>query len=160
MVLVYWSNILGQSDLSHPVAEVAKGSYDYTYHGTGNWPFNTAYAGTFGLKAFVTRLYSLSQVEQWIKIGVPIVISIEYKSGELIHSPIPSSSGHLIVIRGFTSRGDVVTNDPAAQSNARVQIIYQRANLQHVWLAASQGMAYIIYPENWPVPITDRFSSW
>lgn len=28
------------------------------------------------------------------------------------------------------------------------------------WFKASQGTAYIIYPENWPVPTTNRYSSW
>ncbi|GCE04389.1 peptidase C39 family protein [Dictyobacter aurantiacus] len=160
MVMAYWANQLKRPDLAHTVPEVARDTYDYTYSGTGNWPFNVAYAGNAGLTAFVTRMYSLSQVEQWVKAGVPIIISIAYQSGELVHSPIPSSSGHIIVIRGFTHQGDVITNDPAAASNEAVQIVYQRANLQTIWLKASHGTAYVIYPQSWPVPTTQRFTSW
>lgn len=34
-------------------------TWDYEYEGSGNWPFNTAYAGSFsGIDARVTRLHS------------------------------------------------------------------------------------------------------
>ncbi|GCF07441.1 C39 family peptidase [Dictyobacter arantiisoli] len=160
MVMDYWSTILKSPALNQTVPYTARSTYDYTYEGTGNWPFNTAHAGSYGLKSFVTRMYSLSQIEPWIKAGVPIIISIAYGRGELLNSPIPSSDGHLLVIRGFTRTGDVITNDPAAANNVDVQIIYWRANLQHVWLAASAGTAYIIYPENWIIPTVNRLASW
>lgn len=160
MVMAYWSNILNQQDLNQTVPDAAKGTYDFTYKGTGNWPFNTGYAASFGLRTFVTRMYSMSQIEQWIKVGVPIVISIAFKKGELPGSPIPSSNGHLILVRGFASNGDVITNDPAAKNDKEVQITYNRAALQHVWLNGSNGTVYVIYPENWPTPTKDALGSW
>jgi len=160
MVLAYWANVLHRPDLVQTVPNAARDTYDFTYKGTGNWPFNTVYAGRYGLHAFVTRMYSMSQVEQWIKLGVPIVVSIAYKPGQLPGSPIPSSDGHLLVIRGFTRNGDVITNDPAAASDATVQITYSRSILQKLWLDASNGTVYVIYPENWQAPLMDRFSSW
>ncbi|HKE70445.1 MAG TPA: C39 family peptidase, partial [Nocardioidaceae bacterium] len=56
----------------HPARWVDHGarfSYDYRYQGAGNWPFNTAYAGTRGLDAYVTRLRSLRAAEQFIRRG-------------------------------------------------------------------------------------------
>ena len=41
------------------VDHLARMTYDYGYRGTGNWPFNTAYATTRVQQAFVTRLASL-----------------------------------------------------------------------------------------------------
>lgn len=161
MVMAYWSNILRQSNLNQTVPDAAEGTYDFTYEGTGNWPFNTAYATQFGnMRAFVTRMYSMSQIEQWVKFGVPIVISVAYGPGELPGSPIPSTDGHLLLVRGFTSNGDVITNDPAAATDAAVQIIYPRAALQKVWLDASNGTVYVIYPQFWPTPVRDRDGSW
>ncbi len=160
MVMAYWSNVLKNADLNQTVPAAAQGTYDFTYAGTGNWPFNTAYAGSFGLHAFVTRMYSLSQIEQWIKVGVPIVISIAYQSGQLPGSPIPSTNGHLLVVRGFAANGDVITNDPAAASNAQVQITYPRSIFESLWQNASNGTAYVIYPEHWITPTTDSLGSW
>jgi Peptidase_C39 like family len=159
MVMAYWSHVLDQDDLLQTVPRAAADTYDFTYQGTGNWPFNTAYAARYGLRAFVTRMYSMSQVEQWIKVGVPIVISIAYKKGELPGSPIPGSPGHLLVVRGFTENGDVITNDPAA-TNAAVEITYNREALEHAWQKYSNGTVYVIYPENWTTPAVDELSNW
>ena len=38
------------------VDHAARHTFDHRYDGTGNWPFNTAYAGRYGHEAFVTRL--------------------------------------------------------------------------------------------------------
>jgi hypothetical protein len=160
MVMAYWSNVLKQPVLTQTVPHAARGTYDFTYQGTGNWPFNTAYAGSYGLHAFVTRMYSLSQIEQWIKVGVPIVVSIAYGNGQLPGSPIPSSTGHLLVVRGFAANGDVIANDPAAASDAQVQIRYPRATFESLWQRASNGAVYVIYPEGWQTPTTNSLGSW
>jgi hypothetical protein len=115
----------------------------------------------FGLRAFVTRMYSFNQIEQWIQAGVPLAISITYGEHELPNSPIPSTpSGHLLVVRGFAINGDVITNDPAAPTDASVQIIYNRYDLAQVWLNGSHGLVYVIYPENWPVPDSNQSGCW
>src|SRR3981081_2009918 len=61
----------------------ARSTYDAAYHGTGNWPFNTAYAARFGLDAFVTQLRSLAEAEQFVRAGIPLVASIATGPGEL-----------------------------------------------------------------------------
>ena len=44
------------------------------YEGTGNWPFNTAYAASLAGHAFVTRLASLRAAEQYVAAGIPLVL--------------------------------------------------------------------------------------
>lgn len=160
MVMAYWSNVLGQADLNQTVPAAAEGTYDFAYGGTGNWPFNTGYAASYGLTAYVTRMSSMSQIEQWVKAGVPIVISVAFNNGQLPGEPVKNSPGHLLVVRGFTATGDVITNDPAASTDAGVQIVYKRSDLQNVWLTASNGTAYVIYPAGWQTPTTDAYGSW
>ncbi|WP_299518513.1 peptidase C39 family protein [uncultured Serinicoccus sp.] len=153
MVLAYWGT-------SVTVPRAAARTYDYTYRGHGNWPFNTAWASTHGLDAYVTRMGSLAQLEEWISAGVPVVISIAWKRGELRGAPIPSSNGHVIVVRGFDRNGDVIVNDPAASTDARVRLVYRRAELFTVWLKYSGGTAYLIHPRTHPVPTDKRHGSW
>ncbi len=161
MVIAYWSNMLKQANLNQSVPNVARGTYDFTYQGTGNWPLNTAYSAQSGaLHSFVTRMYSMSQIEQWIKVGVPLIISLAFSDGQLPGAPIPSSTGHLLVVRGFDARGDVIVNDPAFASDAQVETIYNRAALQKVWLSGSHGTVYVNYPAGWSVPTVDRYASW
>ncbi|HEX4714713.1 MAG TPA: hypothetical protein VH164_07285, partial [Ktedonobacteraceae bacterium] len=72
-----------------------------------------------------------------------------------------STDGHLMVVRGFTSTGDVIANDPAeGDSDATVQVVYPRAIFQQLWLNASNGTVYVIYPQFWPTPTVDRAGSW
>jgi hypothetical protein len=67
MVLRYWGSgptprqyaWVDDSYADPEVDHAARFTFDYRYDGAGNWPFNTAYAATFGLDAYVTRLPSL-----------------------------------------------------------------------------------------------------
>ncbi len=119
-------------------------TYDYGYEGTGNWAFNTAYASTYVRSAFVTRLRSLREAERFIRAGIPVVASVAFGRGELSGAPISSSNGHLMVIVGFTSAGNVVVNDPAAPDNASVRRVYQRGQFENVWLPESGGLVYVL----------------
>jgi len=153
MVMAYWANKTGMRSLDQGVPTVARGTYDYVYRGNGNWPFNTAYAASYGLKASVNRFSSLGQVERWIAKGVPVIASISWGRGELTGAPIPASSGHLLVIRGFSEAGNVIVNDPAAGNNSGVRRVYQRDEFRRSWFeSGSGGVAYLVRPEDWPVP--------
>lgn len=145
MVLEYWSVKLGAS-LADPVPVAARATWDRTYAGGGNWPFNTAYVASKGLHAVVTRFSGLAEAEAWIARGVPLVLSIGWNRGELDGAPLPTSRGHILVLRGFTPTGDPVFNDPAYPSAARVRTVYRRAQLERLWLGHSSGIAYLIRP--------------
>jgi hypothetical protein len=124
--------------------------YDWNYQGAGNWPYNTAYAATFaGMNGFVTRLRSLAEAELFIAKGIPLVASI---NGKLPGFLFKKTSGHLLVIRGFTSTGDVITNDPAVFANADARKVYGRADFENVWLEGSAGIVYVIYPDGKELP--------
>ena len=69
MVLMRWSEVLQRPELNLDVRECAAGVLDKNY-GTGNWPFNTAFAGKFeGMRAYITRFSGLSELEDWIAAG-------------------------------------------------------------------------------------------
>ena len=158
MVMAYWASKTGDRNLNQFVPTVAAGTYDYAYRGNGNWPFNTAYASTFGLKASINRFSSLGQVEHWISKDVPVIVSISWGNGQLDGAPIPASNGHLLVIRGFHSDGErIMVNDPAADGNSRVKRLYNRQQFADAWFRGSGGIAYLVYPKVWDIP--DQTSS-
>ena len=121
------------------VDHVARVTYDYGYHGTGNWPFNTAYAANLTGDAFVTRLGSLRDAERFIAAGIPLAASISFSRGQLSGAPISATAGHLVVIAGFTATGNVVVNDPAAATNASVRRVYDRGQFERAWHARSRA---------------------
>lgn len=137
----------------------ARMTFDYDYDGTGNWPFNTAYAAPRVGKAFVTRLRSLHEAERFIAAGVPLVASISFGPGELSGAPISASAGHLLVIVGFTDDGDVVVNDPASHDRAGVRRTYDRGQLERAWLGGSGGTVYVIHDTAHPLP-QGRQTNW
>jgi len=150
MVLGKWSIDPG---LCEPRVRIAvEGVYDWLYDGHGNWPFNTAYAASRGMEAYVARFTSLAQLEPWIAADVPVVMSIAWGKKDLTGAPVSSSDGHLIVLVGFDSAGNPVVNDPAAATNEDVQRTYFRDQLETVWLENSGGTVYLIYPTGWTVP--------
>jgi hypothetical protein len=161
MVVAYWKRGPSKKDMSWvdpsyadpQVDYAARGAYDYNYEGAGNWPFNPAYAGRFGLNGFVTRLRSVNELEQFIKAGIPVVTSQSFKAEELPGSNY-STNGHLFVIVGFTKSGDPIINDPASSSDSVVRNVYPRANFENVWLRSSSsgGIAYIMYPPGHRLP--------
>lgn len=137
------SMILAYYGINHSVPDTAHAIYDTAYDGTGNWAFNAAYAGAQGLRAYVTRLGSLSEAEGYIAAGKPLGVSLGWKKGELPGAPIQYSDGHLMVLVGFDKQGNPVLNDPAAPSNATVRRTYPRAAFEKLWLSHSGGVAYV-----------------
>ena len=162
MVVEFWGSEPGASDLSAiPYADpsvdfAAMHTFDWHYSGAGNWPFNTAYAGSLGLEGQVVQLRSLTEAEQFIKAGIPLVVSVAFKKNELDNAGY-GTNGHLMVIRGFTASGDVIVNDPASRliaSDAAVENVFDRQQFADVWLPSSRsgGIAYVIHPAASPLP--------
>jgi hypothetical protein len=151
MVLARWSDLLHRPELNIDVPEVAEAVRDSNF-GTGNWPFNTAFAGSFeGLRAYVTRFGDITELEDWIAAGLPVIISAPWHL--LSPGREPTGAGHLTVCIGFTENGDVVINDPATnfQKGQQVRRIYKREDVIKAW-HESHNTVYLVYPETAPIP--------
>jgi hypothetical protein len=154
MIMTFWSQQLKRPELDHDVPDIVNAIYDPKWHGTGNWPFNTAYAGSYrGIRGYVGRMTDLAEVEDWIAAGVPVGLSV---CADRLHHRGPGPNGHLIVCVGFTPGGDPVVNDPWATNNVRR--VYPRQDLLYAW-SYCRNTVYLIYPEDAEVP-KDRFGHW
>jgi hypothetical protein len=165
MVVEYWGKHPDKADMSWipseyvdpSVAYAARYTYDYSYDGTGNWPFNTAYAASLGLRGHVTRLHSLNELEGYIARGIPVITSQSFLSEELDGAGY-GTAGHLMVVVGFTKDGDVIANDPATSSDSTVRNVYKRDQFEKIWQRTQRhtatgavaggpgGIVYIITP--------------
>jgi len=159
MALARWAAVAQRPDWNFDAPEVAAGVLDSKCtRATGNWPFNTAFAGSLkGMRGCVTRFSDVSELEDWIAAGIPVIISARW---DLLHDGRPLDlNGHLTVCRGFTENGDLVINDPWTDVKAEsVRHVYKRANVIQAW-AKSHNTVYLIYPEDQPLP-ADRFGHW
>ncbi|GAA2282719.1 membrane protein [Streptomyces ruber] len=166
MIIEYWGRRPSKEDLawvkpgySDPqVCHAARFTYDYQYGGCGNWSFNAAYAATYDdLRAVVTRLGSLGEVETLIAGGIPVITSVSFLASELTGAGY-GTAGHLMTVIGFTARGDVIANDPASPDNAAVRRVYRRHEFETIWLRTKRynaagsvvsgtgGICYLYFP--------------
>jgi hypothetical protein len=163
MVLAYWGVGPAPEDYAwvgpdHPdgcVDHAARHVFDHGYGGVGNWTFNTAYAGRYGMVAHVTRLRSMAEAERLIDAGIPLVVSVSFDESELDGAGY-STHGHLLTIIGFDAAGNVVSNDPAShtiRSNDEVRTTYDRNQFEQAWLGRTGGITYVIHPPGVAAPL-------
>ena len=158
MELAYWSAVLHRPEMNLDVPEVAAAIYDKNWHGTGNWPFNTAFAGSFqDMHAYVTRFSDISELEDWVAAGIPVIISAPWHL--LKPGRSDTGAGHIVVCIGFTENGDVVINDPAGSlQKGTVRQIYRREDVIRAW-AVSHNVVYLVYPASAKIP-KEFFKHW
>lgn len=136
------SMLLGYWGVDRALPDIAAKVYDATYGGTGNWAFNVALAGMLGMRGAVAHLRNLAHAAAFIEAGIPLALSIAWKSGELPGAPIDHADGHLVVLRGFDRQGDPIVNDPAQPA---IKSTYPHDSFEHAWLTHG-GVAYLIAP--------------
>ena len=138
------SMVLAAYGSSIDVLSMANLAYDARHDLYGNWPRNVQAAFSSGTPGFVTRIGTWREVEDYLTLGWPLVISIATKSHELRGAPYPATDGHLVVIRGIDANGNVLVNDPAATTPEQAAVTYNRTDLEHVWLRRNLGTAYVL----------------
>ncbi|SDL25590.1 Peptidase_C39 like family protein [Nocardioides sp. YR527] len=135
--------------------------YDESFGGAGNWAFNTAYAGTRGLVAYVTRLRSFAEAARFLEAGIPLVLAVSHQDGELTGAGYVTN-GHLLVLTGFDEEGDPVVHDPASHrivSDAEVRATYDVGELDRAW-ARSGRIVYLIRPPDVASPQPPAQPNW
>jgi hypothetical protein len=149
-------------DRDPEVVHAVRRVFDEEYGGAGNWAFNTAYAGTRGLRAYVTRLRDLTEAERFLAAGVPLVVSVTFRREQLQGAGY-DTDGHLLTIVGFTAEGDVISNDPnshAVASNEQVRTVYRRDEFERVWLGDDGGLCYVMHPRDRALPEPPAEANW
>ena len=144
------------------VEEVVRATWDKGYGGYGNWSFNAAVAASYGFSAHVAYYTgdddaaTLDLVRLELAQGQPIITSVRYRNSPevdrnlpvLDDAPIPSTPGHLVLIRGIIEKDGVqylIVNDPAAPDDATVRREYRADQFLAAW---SNRVAYIIRPQD------------
>ena len=149
---IFDANGRADGDVAYAACHVFDGAYPDK--NTGNWSFNMAYAGSYGLNATVRQYPSMQHLETLISQGIPSVITARWNNENgaspdlrLDGASIEKTAGHLLVVRGFTANGDVIVNDPASPAGSEyVRRIYAREQLERLWLSKG-GVAYVMKPE-------------
>ena len=100
------------------IEEVVRATWDNGYGGYGNWSFNAAVAASYGFSAYVAyytgedEAATLDLVRLELAQGQPIITSVRYRNSPEVDrnlpvldtAPIPSTNGHLVLIRGIMEK--------------------------------------------------------
>jgi hypothetical protein len=87
----------------------------------------------------------MGDLERWIAAGMPVATSVSYAQLKGSAEPKPGD-GHLVVVTGFTSTGDVQVHDPGVRRERVVRTI-PRADFMRAWNHSSRT-AYLIWSRN------------
>lgn len=123
--------------------EVARVLYDAAHDIYGNWNRAVQGAFTFGVTGHLARYGDWTAVEETLRAGTPLIVSVRVKPGELPGAPYEKTAGHLLVLVGVAADGALVCNDPAAPGLETVRRVYPRAALETVWMR-NNGVAYVL----------------
>lgn len=141
--------VLNYHNHQYSALETSAAVYDPFTEIYGNWPYNVQAAYLFGLqKTWIGRHNSFSEISDEINSGKPVIISIDVPPGKLPNAPYPTTggAGHLIVIRGFDDKGNILVNDPAGENPQEGMIAYDLQDLTEIWVE-NGGVAYHLWPE-------------
>ncbi len=94
---------------------------------------------SLGLYAVLARLNTLDEARAFVEAGAPVVASVTFGPDELDNAPLKKTKGHLLVIAGFTAKGDVIAHDPAAPEEKTVERVYRRDQFARAWLGNKFG---------------------
>jgi hypothetical protein len=108
----------------------------------GVWPLAIHAASRYGSIGAVELFEDWTPVIACLERDLPLVASIRFGAGMLPGSPMPATSGHLVVVHGI--EGDtVLVNDPAAPHHGAVNRRYPITAFSEAWFR-HRGAAYIL----------------
>ncbi len=105
----------------------------------GNWPFNTAVMGAYGLDAYVARMYSTEELMYHLANVGPVAITV----GGQMTSDVGNyyTDGHLLVCKGYEILEDGSVNFLCNDPNVKVvSCKYTETKIKSTW----SGIVYVI----------------
>jgi hypothetical protein len=139
--------VLGHFGIRESTQDVAAMLYDPVSDAFGVWHRSVEGGAQLGLRGYVTRLRNWNDVTDLLKHGDLICASIRFRPEE-VQDPIRAfgrrkhgTEGHLILIKGVTSDGRVITHDTASKDYG-VNLAWKKEELAKAWFDKG-GVAYV-----------------
>ncbi len=134
--------------------EVAMGCYDYRANNFGSWSFAMATAGSYGYRSFV-EYSTIEGIKRHLKSGAAVGASVAYSNDPddplYLENATGSTSGHLIVLRGYFVDEDgvewFISNDAFSPTNEQVRRFYRVDQFEKCW---SRNTIYVVKPGKLP----------
>ncbi len=108
----------------------------------GVWPANIHAASRAGVLGSAELFSAVDDAVPLLRAGVQIVTSTRWTEGALTSAALPSSAGHLMLLRGLGPDYAAV-HDPAAATDEDVARHYPRDEFCRIWLN-ERGATYLL----------------
>lgn len=138
MVLEYYG-------VKRSARELCDLNLDPEYQIWGGWPKSAQTLYSFGFRSYVTQIRSFDEIKSFIARGIPLIISIRAKKGELQSAPYPEVGGHVLVISGLTEDGHVWMEDPYNTDGKTGSRLWTRTEIEKT-LIGTGGVVVIAEP--------------
>ncbi|MDM8533543.1 C39 family peptidase [Clostridiaceae bacterium HSG29] len=128
--------LINNYDYLKNVYDVSQKCFDNGAGVYGNWSYNMAYASEIGFKSFIRFCENVDILIKYVSSGIPVAASIKTTNeDDLKGAPQIYPLGHLLVIRGFSTNGNlkIVVNDPASKDVKNVKKYYDFSEFLKVW---------------------------
>jgi hypothetical protein len=122
--------VLGYYGIQRSEKEVCDLCLDPEYEIWGGWPRSAQTLYSFGFRAYVTQIRSFEEIKSYIARGIPLIISIRAKKGELQSAPYPEVEAHVLVISGLTEDGHVWVEDPYNTDGKKGPRLWTRTEIE------------------------------
>lgn len=132
--------VMARGGVEESTAAVARRGYDPVNGIWGNWLRACLTAEGLGFRARVEAMDRLGDLLPWLDRGVAPIVSVAFGEGELEGAPVPSTKGHLMVVRGVSSEGRVLVCDPAGRTAAEGVVSYDASQFARAW----KGVAILV----------------
>ncbi len=115
--------------------------YDPATRAYGVWPLAVRWAARRGVVAAVETFVDWQDAAVCLEAGVPLVCSIDFKTGKLEGAPMAQTGGHLVVLHGMNG-SEVLVKDPGGADRSAVERLYDGPQFSDAWLTR-RGAAYV-----------------
>jgi len=137
--------VLGYYGIHKGEKEICDLNLDPEYEIWGGWPKSAQTLYSFGFRSYVTQVRSFDEIKSYIARGIPLIISIRAKKGELQSAPYPEVGAHVLVISGLTEDGYVWMEDPYNTDGKMGSRLWTRTEIEKT-LINTGGVVVIAEP--------------
>jgi hypothetical protein len=137
--------VLGYYGINRAEKEICDLNLDPEYEIWGGWPKSAQTLYSFGFRAYVTQIRSFEEIKSYIARGIPLIISIRAKKGELPSTPYHEVEAHVLVISGLTEDGHVWVEDPYNTDGKKGSRLWTRTEIEKT-LIGTGGVVVIAEP--------------
>ncbi len=139
-----------------PPLEVAARCFDRRVRIYGCWPRATQVLSEAVGAAWIERFRAVEEAEPFFAKGIPVIVSLKIRKGDIKVDPEYATSGHIIVLCGVDAGGRIIIADPGCTRRHEGYRALDRDDIERIWIQ-NGGIGLIAAPPAHHLPRSYTF---